>query len=185
MEEAAIAGLPLRQAEALCPAVITIPSDSPGASRLAERIAAALYDLAPAVEVGLNAQAWVDLAGVPRAPLVVAETRRRLRATVGVEPRLGLAPGPFTAALAASRAAPGRLIRVEDPMAFLAPLPIRVLGLNPEQLERLDLLGLRTLGAVAALGPRQLQSQLGNAGRTAALLATSPLPEQRFVLTPA
>ena len=171
-------GLTLRQAEALCPAVITTPSDTLGASRLAERIAAALYDLAPAVEVRLDGRAWLDLAGVPRVAFAVAEARGRLQAAVGVEPRLGLAPGPFTAALAAGRAGPGRLIRVEDPGAFLAPLPVRDLGLNAEQLERLEMLGLRTLGAVAALGPRQLESQLGKAGRTAALLArgSEPIP---------
>ena len=181
-EEAVIAGvrpgLTLRQAEALCPAVITVPSDAVGASRMADRIAAALYDLAPAVEVRLQGHAWLDLAGVPRAAFAVAETRRRLRAEVGVEPRLGLAPGPFTAALAAGRAKSGRLIRVEDPGRFLAPLPVRELGLNAEQLERLDLLGLHTLGAVAAIGPSQLQSQLGAAGRAAALLArgAEPIP---------
>jgi protein ImuB len=179
-EEAIAAGvrsrLTLRQAEALSPAVVIVASDPVAASRLAERIAAELYDLAPAVEVRVDGRAWLDLVGVPRAGFVVAEARRRLRAAVGVEPRLGLAPGPFAAALAAARARPGRVIRVGDPSAFLAPLPVWELGLDAEQLERLDMLGLRTLGAVAALGPRQLESQLGKAGRTAVQLARGEEP---------
>jgi protein ImuB len=50
-----------------------------------------------------------------------------------------------------------------------------------EQLERLDLLGLRTLGAVAAIGPRELESQLGRDGRHAVLLARGLEPDE---LTP-
>jgi hypothetical protein len=63
------------------------------------------------------------------------------------------------------------LLRIEDARAFLSPLPSRELSLDAEQMERLDLLGLRTLGAVAAVGPRELESQLGREGRHAVLLA--------------
>ena len=48
-------------------------------------------------------------------------------------------------------------------------------------MERLDLLGLRTLGAVAAIGPRELESQLGREGKRAVLLARGLEPDQ---LTP-
>ena len=70
---------------------------------------------------------------------------------------------------------------IEDARAFLAPLASHELPLDEQQLERLDLLGLRTLGAVAALGPRELESQLGHAGRHAVLLARGVEPDQ---LTP-
>jgi nucleotidyltransferase/DNA polymerase involved in DNA repair len=175
-------GLTLRQAEALCPAAAIVATDPVATGRLAERIAAELYDLAPVVEVRVDGHAWLDLTGVPRADRAIGEARRRLRAAAGVEPRLGLAAGPFAAALAAARARPGRLLRVDDARAFLSRLPASELGLDPERLERLDLLGLRTLGAVAALGPRQLESQLGKAGRTASLLARGeePVPIQAW-----
>ena len=169
-------GHTLRQAEALCPAAEIVAPDAVATSRLAERVAAALYDLAPVVEVRLDGRAWLDLAGLPAPAAAIAEGRRRLRGLAGAEPRLGLAPGPFASALAAARARPGRLVRVENVPAFLAPLPATELGLDPEGLERLELLGLRTLGAVAGLGPRQLESQLGRAGRTAALLARGEEP---------
>ena len=69
-------------------------------------------------------------------------------------------------------------MRVEDARAFLAPLPARELSLDVEQMERLDLLGLRTLEAVAAIGPRQLESQLGRDGKRAVLLARGLEPDQ-------
>jgi nucleotidyltransferase/DNA polymerase involved in DNA repair len=170
-------GMPLRQAEHLCPQATFLPPDPEAAIHLRELIASALYDLAPVVEVRSEGIAWLDLGGVPSVSGSVREARRRLRAATGSEPRLGLASGPFTARLAASHARPGRLLRIDDARGFLAPLPSRVLSLDEEQMERLDLLGLRTLGAVAAIGPRELESQLGRDGRRAVLLARGLEPD--------
>src|SRR5712691_3763728 len=174
-------GIPVRQAEHLCPHATLLTSDPIEAGRLRERIAAALYDLAPCVEVRVDGIAWLDLEGVPSPSASIREARRRLRTAIEREPRLGLAPGPFSARLAAARARPGRLLKIDDARAFLAPLPARELSLDEEQMERLDLLGLRTLGAVAAIGPRELESQLGREGRRAVLLARGAEPDE---LTP-
>src|SRR5260370_22510393 len=174
-------GMPLRQAEHLCPQATFIAPDPIAASRLRELIAIALYDLAPVVEVRVEGIAWLDVSGVVKPGESIREAGRRLRTAIGREPRLGLAPGPFSARVAAARARPGRLVQVEDARAFLAPLASRGLPLDDEQLERLDLLGLRTLGAVAAIGPRELESQLGRAGRHAVLLARGAEPDE---LTP-
>ena len=174
-------GIPVRQAEHMCPHATLLSSDPVAADGLRERIAAALYDLAPCVEVRVEGIAWLDLEGVPSPSESIREARRRLRTAVGREPRLGLGPGPFSARLAAARARPGRLLKIDDARAFLAPLPTRELWLDDEQMERLDLLGLRTLGAVAAIGPRELESQLGREGRRAVLLARGLEPDQ---LTP-
>ena len=171
-------GMPLRQAEHLCPQATFLPPDPVAAAQLRELIAVALYDLAPVVEVRVEGIAWLDVSGVPKPGESIREARRRLRDAIGREPRLGLAPGPFSARLAAARARPGRLLRIEDARAFLAPCSPRELPLDEEQLERLDLLGLRTLRAVAAVGQRELESQLGHAGRHAVLLARGLEPDQ-------
>ena len=174
-------GMPMRQAEHMCPQAAFLAPDPAAAVRLRELISAALYDLAPSIEVRLDGVAWLDLEGVTSRSVAIREARRRLRTAIGREPRLGLAPGPFSARIAAARARPGRLLRVEDARTFLAPLPARELELDAEQMERLDLLGLRTLDAVAGIGPRELESQLGREGRHAVLLARGLEPDQ---LTP-
>lgn len=176
-----VPGMPLRQAEHLCPQATFVPPNVEAALQLRELIAAALYDLAPVVEVRVEGIAWLDVSGVPKPGESIRETRRRLRAAIGREPRLGLAPGPFASRLAAARARPGRLLRIDNAREFLAPLSPHELPLDAEQLERLDLLGLRTLRAVAALGQRELESQLGRAGRHAVLLARGLEPD---LLTP-
>ena len=170
-------GMPLRQAEHLCPLATFLMPDPESSFRLRELIASALYDLAPVVEVHVEGTAWIDLEGVTSPQQSIREARRRLRAAVGCEPRLGVSLGPFTSRLAAARARPGRLLRVDDARSFLAPLPSRELALDGEQMERLDLLGLRTLGDVAAIGPRELESQLGREGRRAVLLARGLEPD--------
>jgi nucleotidyltransferase/DNA polymerase involved in DNA repair len=174
-------GMALRQAEHLCPQASFLPPDPESAARLRELISSALYDLAPTVEVRVEGVAWLDVSGVVNAGESIREARRRLRAAIGREPRLGLGPGPFSTRLAATRARPGRLVQVDNAKSFLAPLSSHELPLDAEQLERLDLLGLRTLGAVAAIGPRELESQLGRDGRHAVLLARGLEPDQ---LTP-
>ena len=171
-------GMALRQAEHLCPQATFVLPDEEATDRIRELISSALYDLSPVVEVRDEGVAWLDLSGVVRAGESIRETRRRLLKVIGREPRLGLAPGPFSARLAAERARPGRLMQVRDAREFLSPLSYRELPLDAEQLERLDLLGLRTLGTVAAIGPRELESQLGRAGRHAVLLARGLEPDQ-------
>src|SRR5581483_2987431 len=157
-----IPGIALRQAEHLCPTATFLMPDPEASGRLRELIAAALYDLAPIVEVRTEGVAWLDLEGVTSATESIREARRRLRAAARCEPRLGLGAGPFTSRLAAARARPGRLLRVDAARAFLAPLSSRELMLDAEQTERLDLLGLRTLGDVAAIGERELESQFAD-----------------------
>src|SRR2546428_5589515 len=164
-------GMPLRQAEHLCPQATFLSPDPDVATRMRELIASAVYDLAPVVEVRVEGIAWLDVSGVVKPGESIREARRRLRAAIGREPRLGLAPGPFSARVAAARARPRRLVQVEDARTFLAPLASRELPLDEEQLERLDPLRLRTLGAVAAIGPRELGGQVGREGRGAGPLA--------------
>src|SRR5207245_1270575 len=173
-----IPGMALRQAEHLCPQATFVLPDEEATARIRELISAALYDLAPLVEVRDEGIAWLDISGVPAAGHSIRSARHRLLKAIGREPRLGLAPGPFSARLAAARARPGRLLRVADAREFLAALPSRELPLDAEQRERLDLLGLRTLGAVASVGPRELESQLGRDGRRAVLLARGLEPDQ-------
>ena len=170
-------GMRPSQAEAVCPGIEFKSPDPEGAERLRQQLSAALYDLSPVVQVRLDGHAWMDLEGLCAPAQAVRRFRSHLE-RAGAQPRLGLAPGPFAAALAAAGAAAGRLRRVTDPGRFLASLPVSVLGLEAESEERLRLLGLTTLGELQKLPPRQLETQIGAPGRLAVALARGeePLP---------
>src|SRR5256884_4406153 len=125
-------GMAMRQAEHLRPQATFVLPDEEATDRPCELISAALYDLAPLVEVRDEGIAWLDISGVPAAGHSIRSARHRLLKAIGREPRLGLAPGPFSARLAAARARPRRLLRVADAREFLAPLPSRELPLDAE-----------------------------------------------------
>lgn len=114
---------------------------------------------------------WLDLRGGR-----LAETCATLLATAEEwgcrEARLGVAPTPGAARLAARLgAAPLTILAPEDVPAFLAPLPVEALGLAEEITDQLRLVGLGTLGAVAALPAGHLGDYLGPEGVALELLA--------------
>lgn len=170
-------GLGVREAVALCPEAIVLTPHPVRENAAAERIVAGLEELSPAVAIdpappGCYA---IDLTGLERQlgpPHVAAE---RLLATVPpiLRPRVGVAANPFTARVAAHRAAPGSVQAVSPgaERAFLAAAPVSLLPLPPDKQRRLERLGLRTLGDLAALPPAAVQARFGAEGRRAWELA--------------
>ena len=86
-----VPGMPLRQAEHLCPQATFLAPDHDAAANLRELISSALYDLAPVVEVRVEGIAWLDVSGVVRPGDSIREARRRLRTAIGREPQIGRA----------------------------------------------------------------------------------------------
>src|SRR2546425_3156580 len=81
--------------------------------------------------------------------------------------RVGWGKGKFVAWVAATRAKRGGAFIVPrgEEGVFLAPQPVAVLPLDSDAHRRLRLLGLRTLGRLAALPEEAIVSQFGRAGR--------------------
>ena len=82
-------------------------------------------------------------------------------AASGVSPaEVGIADGLFAAVLAARR---GVVVPAGGTPAFLAPLPVGILG-QPDLAELLDRLGVRTLGGFAALPDADILGRFGADG---------------------
>ena len=110
------------------------------------------------------------LYGEPKAQLgLIREVAQRILPDVftHAEMRLGWGIGKFTAWVAAATAHPDRPIMVEerDTLRFLASRPVTVLPAPTAVIERLQRLGLTSLGDVAALPESALVSQFGRIGR--------------------
>jgi len=163
-------GMPLRQAQQLCTAAAFVPLDAEATASLRDEICAVLHRLAPAVEVS-DAEALCDLSGshagyTDEGAWGVA-VARALAVALDVEPpAVGIAGSRFVARLAAGQGRPGHIRRVRDgeETAFLAPLPLAALPVDPAITARLAGFGLDCLGAVAALSPGELQRQFGREG---------------------
>jgi DNA polymerase IV len=96
-------------------------------------------------------------------------------------PAIGLASGKFTARIAATSLGPGEigLIAKGQEAEFLADYPTTVLPMDRETLRQLQLLGLRTLGQIAAISVEKFANGFGKQGRVLHRLAkgrdTSPV----------
>ncbi|MGK2949252.1 MAG: DNA polymerase Y family protein [Acidimicrobiales bacterium] len=181
-----------REAQARCPALVVLDHDPARDARAFEPIVATLDALTPRVELtepglvafptrGPSRFFGGDDALATRALAVVTEAlagststpsasnRRRIDPDV----RVGIADGAFVAALAASSArvdAATLVVPAGTSAAFLAGLPTATLE-RPALVEVWQRLGLRTLGAVAALPERDVLARFGWEGLTAWRLA--------------
>ena len=164
------AGQPVRQAQQLCPAAAFVTFDPLVTARLRDDVCSSLHELAPMVEVD-DEEALCDISGrhaaFPGESVWGVAIARALAAVLDADPpAVGVGGSRFVARMAARHGAPGRLRRVRpgEEGAFLAPLPLRVLPVDPAITARLAGFGLDCLGAVAALSPAELQRQFGPAG---------------------
>jgi nucleotidyltransferase/DNA polymerase involved in DNA repair len=176
-------GLGLREAIALCPDAVILSPHPVRENAAAERVVAGLETLSPAVEIDLEQPGCyaVDLTGLERLlgpPRLAAE---RLLATVPalLRPRAGVAPNKFTARVAAYQSAPGsvQVVNAATMPVFLATAPVGLLPLPADKRRRMERLGLRTLGDLAALPPAAVQARFGAEGRRAWELARGNDPE--------
>lgn len=177
--EGVILGQRRREAQGRCPQVAVLERDLDREARLFEPVAVALEELTPRIEV-----TGPGLIGFPtRGPSrffggdesMAAEVVERVEPVLARrgEVRVGVADGVFAARLAA-RSAPARtgpvVIAPGGAAAFLANMPVDVLE-QPDFTDVLRRLGLRTLGAFAALDPADVVGRFGRDGQLAHRLA--------------
>jgi len=192
-------GMPLRQAEQLCPQALFLPSDPVAEANLSRHLLAGLYALAPRVELAETGEAYVETDGLGDAEQFATRVAAYLARRLLSRPALGLAMGKFVARTAAGLAAtavtsssgaiPLRMVPRGTERFFLAPLGVgEHLPVDGALIERLRLFGLRTLGDLAHLPLAAVEAQFGTEGLRALRLArgedTSPLvpwaPPQRM-----
>jgi DNA polymerase-4 len=163
-------GQSLREAQQRCPGAAFVAVDEVAVARLREELLSRLYRLAPAVEVGDEA-AWCDLSGryaahPDGAGWAIAIARCIHQMLDDDDIAVGVAASRWVAEIAARQAGPHRIRRVAagEEAAFLAPLPLSVLPMDPAVAARLAAFGLDCVGAVANLSAADLQRQFGPVG---------------------
>lgn len=177
-------GLRVREAQSRCPDLATHPHDPEIDARRFAPVLAALESIVPGVEALRPGLCAMRARGPARfygdegraATAIVA-----LAAELGLpEAKVGVADGRF-AAEQATRARPGdpcvialhgvRIVPPGDSPAFLHPLPVERAA-NGELAEVLHGLGIRTLGALAALPEDAVAQRFGAEGVAARRRAT-------------
>jgi nucleotidyltransferase/DNA polymerase involved in DNA repair len=161
----------VRQALSSCPDAVILPPDPVLYLGKWESILEALSFVCPEVEDEEAGRAYVNVTGLDTHyrddDALASHIVETVLTASGLEAGVGLANCKFSA-LAAAACAPLRQSKVVSPgdeAAFLAPLDIELLPLEPAILFRLHLLGLDCIGDVAELTLPELQSQFGFAGK--------------------
>ncbi len=170
-------GLRARDAQSRCPELVVLTYDPALDNRAFEPVVTAIEALAPGVHVIRPGVCAVRARGPERfygTETAAAEKLLDRLATYDVpDARIGIADGPFAAEQAARGSSYRQPVRVVAPggsAAFLAPLTVDVLE-RPELTDLLRRLGLRHLGAFAALPATEVLTRFGPDGALAHRLA--------------
>lgn len=110
----------------------------------------ALDGVSPIVDDERPGLAYVDMRGVPGTPERWFARARRLLDGFGLPMQVAIGTNKFVAR-AAALVADATCCSAGSERALLDPLPIDLLDIDPRTIERLGLLGVRTLGELAAL----------------------------------
>ncbi len=168
-------GMRLGEALARCPDLRLIVADPDRAANAWEEVIGALERIGAAVESERPGEAYFEAGGLVRLHGGIEGVIAAARGAVAMPARIGVGPSRFCAFAAASRARPGRgarIVQAGAARAFLAPLPVSLLRSRlpappvrsadvPAVLERL---GIRTLGALAALEAAEASDRFGHSG---------------------
>jgi nucleotidyltransferase/DNA polymerase involved in DNA repair len=191
-------GMTVSQAIGLCPALTLCEPDPVHYDEQFARLVTALTAVSPVVEPEELGRVFVGTDGLEglygRAEQIVEVIQLRIAdcglriGNSSVESaianpqsaiRVGWGRGKFVSWVAATRARPGGavIVRPGEEGKFLAAQPLAVLPLDPDTHRRLLQLGVKTLGALAALPEEAVVSQFGRAGRRLWRLAAGRVAE--------
>jgi DNA polymerase-4 len=170
--------MPTAAARRLCPHGVFLPVRMSRYAEFARQLRATFTSFTPAVEPLSLDEAFLDVAGCEGlfgpAPEIARKLKERIRAETGLTATVGAAANKFLAKLGSELGKPDGLVVIEPARAqeVLAPLPVgRLWGVGAKGEKRLHLLGLRTVGQLAALSERTVLDALGESGRCLWLLA--------------
>jgi protein ImuB len=161
-----VAGMTPKQARAACPGLVVIARDANAELAATRELLDALETCGPLVEGIAPGICYFDADSLPGGEAGALGAALSLATEVGFSCAAAIADDKFTARCAALVAGAGvSIVPPGGSAVFLAPLVIGLLALAPGDVDRFDLLGLRTLGQLAALPVGPLALRFGERAR--------------------
>lgn len=164
-------GMTVREATRLCRDLILLKPDFDlyrSYSLAFLRIAESVSPLVEAVSID---ECYVDITGSKQfgsPPEIAAELQRRIREELGLPCSIGLAPNKLLAKMASDLKKPNGLtvLRLRDVPKVLWPRPcVELFGIGAKTAAKLERLGIRTLGTLAAADEAFLTAHFGVNGK--------------------
>jgi DNA polymerase-4 len=167
-------------AQRLCPDVVFLPGNFPLYQEVSTDVHAIFHSVTPYVEGLALDEAFLDVTGSLKifgtAKDIAHLIRERITTEIGIPCSVGIATNKFIAKIASKAAKPiataegvreGRgVVQVVSgsELSFLHPLPMKSLwGVGPVTQEKLDRIGMKTIGDLAALPLHVLTVAVGEA----------------------
>jgi DNA polymerase-4 len=171
-------GMGLMKAAARAPQAVLLPVDFDQYRSYSRRFKAAVAEVAPLIEDRGIDEIYIDLTDLPGAQdsvghdgtggvrALAQDIRNNVRRATGLTCSIGVTPNKLLAKIASELDKPDGLtiLTQADIPARIWPLPVRrINGIGPKAGARLDALGLRRIGDLAACDPALLVAHFGRA----------------------
>lgn len=169
-------GMGLMKAAALAPDAVLLPTDFDEYRRYSRMFKAAVAEVAPVIEDRGIDEIYIDLTGMPGVDEPVGhdpcggvralaqEIRNNVRRQTGLTCSIGVTPNKLLSKIASELDKPdGLTVLVEQELPTrIWPLPVRrINGIGPKAGAKLDALGIRTIGEIAARDRAWLVERFG------------------------
>ncbi len=155
--------MPMAQAIRLAPGLRIVPPDWPRIRECSRQVMDLLAQFGPLEKMSVD-EAYIDVGEWAGAADVARAVFDRVPAETGLPCSVGLAASKLVAKVASDFQKPRGFTVVPpgEEARFLAPLPARVIwGIGPRTAERLEALGVRTCGELAAADLERLRGVFG------------------------
>ncbi|OGN88484.1 MAG: DNA polymerase IV [Chloroflexi bacterium RBG_13_46_14] len=165
--------MPLKTASRLCPQAIFIEGNFQRYREASKKFMAILADFSPFIEpMGLD-EAYLDVTGFESLHGTIrgmaVSIKQRVMNEQGLCASIGIAPCKVVAKVASDYSKPDGLVEVKPGKErdFFAPLPVgRLPGIGKQAQKRLKELGVTTIGQLASMPLKTLNSHFGITGTT-------------------
>ena len=158
-------GMALSVAARLCPACIFLPVDFERYRAASRQFKQAIAVVTPALEDRGIDEVYLDLTDVAGGSRALAiDLQNRVAAATGLSCSIGIAPNKLLAKIASDLEKPRGITLVADidiPVRIWPLAARKVPGIGPKADARLEALGLRTIGDIAACEPGWLRAKFG------------------------
>ena len=170
-------GMGLMKAAVLAPDAVLLPADFDEYRKYSRLFKAAVAEVAPEIEDRGIDEIYIDLTDVPGAQDAVGDdfqagvqaVAERIKARVylatGLSCSMGVTPNKLLSKISSELDKPNGLtiLTHADIPARIWPLPAkRINGIGPKSSAKLEALGIRTIGELAAANPQWLVEQFGS-----------------------
>ncbi|NLL86354.1 MAG: DNA polymerase IV [Syntrophomonadaceae bacterium] len=164
--------MPHAQAYRLCPQGVFLPVNMPRYLEMSKQVFSILSQYSPIMEIVSIDEAFLDISGCSTLfgspEKIGCLIKEQVYSKLGLTISVGVSYNKFLAKLASDMDKPDglRIITESQALELLRPLPVwRMWGIGLKTQQRLDKMGIKTIGDIQDLPPGWLEGKLGSSGR--------------------